>query len=621
MLLRTRIIAFTSIGILAVVMIMALANYNIQSSAQTRFEHTSTQAKQVLWNKIIAGEQQYMEESISSLTRDRQLRKALKAENYDAIQEQALTSYRRLSTSTVLDRIDIADTQGTVKFSAPESTQGWENNPLIQAALDSGKISKGIVLLNNEPFIQMSFPLNFRGKLIGIGIYSKKLSQAIAEFKELDKSEVGILQTDSRLALSTAAKLYQQMTLKVPDDKTSQFLRIDTEDKALAVSLNPILNPEKKLIAYLATANDQTTSYQIEDRTHMLAITLSLILIAAIIFAFMVYIRRSFEPVNQVVNSLQNIAEGNLNVQLNNTGKDDEIGQLTTAAGTMAKQLKEIINQVRSMATQLQEAIRAMDDIVEETDLGVQQQLQETRRVNDAITEMSASVSQVAEHANAAANNASTANTDALEGERIVQQSIESIEQMSSNINHSARVINQLDESSQEIGSVLDVIRGIAEQTNLLALNAAIEAARAGEQGRGFAVVADEVRTLASRTQKSTQDIQDTIEQLQAGSRQAVESMEKSIEQVSENLKQSQKTSDSLSTIAQAIDGINNMNTQIAEATDSQSHTTQEISSNVHSINGLAEKSAKGARETSACTAQLNHMAGDLTKLVAHFQI
>ena len=134
-------------------------------------------------------------------------------------------------------------------------------------------------------------------------------------------------------------------------------------------------------------------------------------------------------------------------------------------------------------------------------------------------------------------------------------------------------------------------------------------------------MVADEVRTLASRTQKSTQDIQSTIEQLQAGSQQAVSSMENSIDQVSTNLEHSQKTSDSLSTIALAIEQINNMNTQIATATDKQSQSTMEISDNLQSISKLAEKSANGAKETSACTSQLNHMAGDLTKLVAHFSL
>lgn len=621
MLLRTRIMVFTSLGIFAVVFVLALASHKNQTSAEIRFEKNNTRAKQILWDKIVSGEQVAMEESISGLTRDRQLRKALRAKDYEVIKEQSITSFYRLSASKIIDRMDISDASGDIKFSTPEPISQWGDKALIESALDTGKISKGIVLLDGTPHIQLAFPLSYRGKLIGVGIYSKGLDQAIQELKQLDSSEVAIFGQNKELSTSTQFELYQQLGLNKAIDNNLSFLRRDINQKILAVSINPILDPNNNIIAYLSTANDQTDSYQQEDQIQLSAVAISLAMISAVIFALMSYIRRAFLGIDLVIDKLKNIAAGDLSVDINKGQRNDEIGQLGTATSTMVTQLKAIIQKVRAMATQLQDAIQAMDNIVEETNQGVQNQLQETRRVSDTIADMSISVNEVANHANVAADNAQEASQDALAGEEIVQSSIQSIEQLSKNIDHSASVVNQLNESSQEIGSVLDVIRGIAEQTNLLALNAAIEAARAGEQGRGFAVVADEVRTLASRTQKSTQDIQSTIEQLQAGSQQAVSSMENSIDQVSTNLEHSQKTSDSLSTIALAIEQINNMNTQIATATDKQSQSTMEISDNLQNISKLAEKSANGAKETSACTSQLNHMAGDLTKLVAHFSL
>ena len=458
MLLRTRIMVFTSLGIFAVVFVLALASHKNQTSAEIRFEKNNTRAKQILWDKIVGGEQAAMEESISGLTRDRQLRKALRAKDYEVIKEQSITSFYRLSASKIIDRMDISDASGDIKFSTPEPISQWGDKALVESALDTGKISKGIVLLDGTPHIQLAFPLSYRGKLIGVGIYSKRLDQAIQELKQLDNSEVAIFGQNKELSTSTQFELYQQLGLNKAIDNNLSFLRRDIRQKILAVSINPILDPNNNIIAYLSTANDQTDSYQQEDQIQLSAVAISLAMISAVIFALMSYIRRAFLGIDLVIDKLKNIAAGDLSVDINKGQRNDEIGQLSTATSTMVTQLKAIIQKVRAMATQLQDAIQAMDNIVEETNQGVQNQLQETRRVSDTIADMSISVNEVASHANVAADNAQEASQDALAGEEIVQGSIQSIEQLSKNIDHSASVVNQLNESSQEIGSVLDVI-------------------------------------------------------------------------------------------------------------------------------------------------------------------
>ena len=197
--------------------------------------------------------------------------------------------------------------------------------------------------------------------------------------------------------------------------------------------------------------------------------------------------------------------------------------------------------------------------VTERTNDGVQKQLMETDLVATAMTEMMATVTEVASNATQTATAANEANTEANTGSKVVLTAVSSIQDLASKLEDSARIIHQLEEGSIQIGTILDVIRGIAEQTNLLALNAAIEAARAGEQGRGFAVVADEVRTLASRTQESTQEIQAMIEKLQTYSKEAVVSMEQSQEQAKESVEQAELAGQSLNTITASIATINDM--------------------------------------------------------------
>ncbi len=225
----------------------------------------------------------------------------------------------------------------------------------------------------------------------------------------------------------------------------------------------------------------------------------------------------------------------------------------------------------------------------------VLEQKDEVDKVATAMTEMSATVHEVARNATEAAEAAQRADEETSKGKSVVSQAIEAIDLLANEVNDAAQVIHRLEQDSDEIGAVLDVIRGIAEQTNLLALNAAIEAARAGEQGRGFAVVADEVRTLAQRTQQSTQEIQNMIERLQSGAQDAVKAMEQGRSRAQVGVEQAAEAGTSLETIAQAVGTISDMNTQIATAAEEQSVVAEEINLNIVAISDMIDKVATDA--------------------------
>jgi len=299
----------------------------------------------------------------------------------------------------------------------------------------------------------------------------------------------------------------------------------------------------------------------------------------------------------------------------------DEIGQMSSSFNHLLDVFHESIIQVANATGLVATAAEEMTANTIETRDGVSRQFDEVDQVATAINEMSATVLEVARNAEQAAKSAEQANEHAVIGNNVVQENIKAINRLSTEIQTATDVIQRLNNESKNIGSVLDVIKGIAEQTNLLALNAAIEAARAGEQGRGFAVVADEVRTLAGRTQQATVEIESMITALQLGTKDAVKVMEQSQEMTEASVLQASLAGNSLETITSSINSITEMNTMIASAAEQQSAVTEEINKNIVAISQLAEQSTAASHKTSNSSEQLTELAQDLQVLISKFKI
>lgn len=327
-------------------------------------------------------------------------------------------------------------------------------------------------------------------------------------------------------------------------------------------------------------------------------------------------------PLQAVVAQANAIAAGDLTHQLErqHIGRD-ELGMLAKASLKMQDNLRGLIEEVVAAVTQLGTAIEEVSAVSEQSAKGIQSQQQEISLVATAMTQMKATVADVAGNTETASSSASSANALARSGNHDVQRSLVAITRVAEEIEQAGTLVTELERESAQINVVVDVIRGIAEQTNLLALNAAIEAARAGEQGRGFAVVADEVRTLAGRTQASTGEIVAIIETLQARANQAKEVTGQSCEMIRQCVDQSEQTSNGIQQIEEAVAQIADMAIQIASACGEQDAVSDELGRNVERINESANEVALGADHTARACLELSQLAVGLKQTIGRFRL
>ncbi len=392
--------------------------------------------------------------------------------------------------------------------------------------------------------------------------------------------------------------------------------------------MSPILNNLKNeldaLVDELIGDNHKKSSRLIGqvDSASIIQLSLALIgLLLGIIIAFIIG-KMVTAPLMQTVLALQDLAqgEGDLTKRLN-VKSNDEIGQLSQAFNDFSRKVQALVSDVSDSAMQLTQSASQMDVAVSSAQIEISNQNSQVELVVQEIESMNLKIDNVVGHTNQATNLAEEANDNASKGQQIVHQSSTSSQQLAKDVDRASQVIDELENDVVTIGGVLDVIRGIAEQTNLLALNAAIEAARAGEQGRGFAVVADEVRTLASRTGESTDEIQKMIERLQTGSKQAVQAMQQSKTKADEGLGLATRAGESLDSISSAVQGMLEMNLEIASGTEQQKMNADHVTENIMSIKTISDQTAQSAQSMSSASSNVMQLAQQLQSLLGQFKI
>ncbi|WP_085745554.1 methyl-accepting chemotaxis protein [Pseudomonas sp. R45(2017)] len=470
------------------------------------------------------------------------------------------------------------------------------------------------ILVNREP-------AGLQEAQTRIGVLVDKVRAAQASYAALPAGpEERALYQEFSTTLDNYVQAQNQMMELSRQDKLDEMRAlINTKIKDGTDKMGEQLN---KLIAINAadakTASTQAGEYYNSAITGIIAVAV----IAALLTVLLAWLltRSIVTPLNRAVAAAQTIAGGNLTKAIEIDGKD-EPARLLEALAAMQTNLRKTIEQIAGSATQLGAAAEELSAVTEEASRGLQQQNDEIEQAATAVNEMTAAVEEVARNAVSTSEASNQSTHAAREGRDQVVKTVDAIQTMTHDVQNTAQMIEGLAAQGRDIGKVLDVIRAIAEQTNLLALNAAIEAARAGEAGRGFAVVADEVRALAHRTAQSTQEIEKMVAGIQNGTGEAVESMQQSNQRTQTTLEMARAAGVALEQITQSIHQINERNLVIASASEEQAQVSREVDRNLVNIRDLATQSAAGANQTSAATHELSRLAVDLNAMVARFVI
>ena len=618
--LKTRILLVTLSVLVVAVIASYIANSVAVNSLEESYSAGAINSKHALWNKSISQQVTKMEVEVFALTRNKAMIAALKSDSDPDLVAALEPTYNRLQAVGTIDTLLVTNDQGRILYVNGGNLSKSSTISLVAEALGSGKLQRGILKSDDSPYLSAFIvPLyDGPGELVGAGVLIKNLMSVVNDLKNSADMDVTVLDKKGVIEYSTNRDLYSAVKIKLPPNGESFLDTIKVEGEVYSVVVHPVTN-EARDAGYVVGIEEYTTQYK--NITDIKFISAIIILVTVLAASGLLYwlIHRSLTPLGVVADTMSAIAEGNLS-NIVTMDSDDEIGKLTRSARTMQSNLNGMIKQLQEVSDSLNAQSVNLTNISNATKEGMNEQANETEMVVTAVTEMSSSIDEVARNANAAAIAAQKADVEARNGAEVVAQTITVINKLADDVENAAQVINELESESLLISAVLDVIKNIAEQTNLLALNAAIEAARAGEQGRGFAVVADEVRTLATRTQESTNEIHEMIERLQHGARNAVAVMEKGRKQAHAGMEQAQLSGKSLQCITSTISEINDMNTQIAAAAQEQSSVASEINKNIVNISNLAEQSLEGSNQTDGTSLKINALAQQLVGHIRNFK-
>ena len=438
----------------------------------------------------------------------------------------------------------------------------------------------------------------------------KAIDQALAELRALP-AKVPAEHAASLDDAATAMAGYRDAVTQFGDAQlaSEQALQRMAEQGTVLLQASQMMTASQTEVRDAAAVQAKT----------LLAVATALALVLGLLAAWAIT-RQIIVPLRQTLRAAERVASGDLTQSLQ-VQRRDELGQLQASMHRMTQGLRELIGGIGDGVTQIASAAEELSAVTEQTSAGVNNQKVETDQVATAMNQMTATVHEVARNAEQASEAALMADQQAREGDRVVGEAVAQIERLASEVINSSEAMNLLKTESDKIGSVLDVIKSVAQQTNLLALNAAIEAARAGEAGRGFAVVADEVRSLAQRTQQSTEEIEELIAGLQSGTQRVASVMDNSRQLTDSSVELTRRAGSSLETITRTVSSIQAMNQQIATAAEEQTAVAEEINRSVMNVRDISDQTSAASEETASSSVELARLGTHLQGLVGRFRL
>jgi methyl-accepting chemotaxis protein len=586
--------------------------HQMEQKVQTNVAYT-----QALWSAVSQARFDAMETETKSLTRNPDVIKALKAGDVAALEEAATPTFNRTRATGAVDGLLITDLAGTPLLSIGRGTA----SKLPAAVAQEQKVRRELVVdADGRPALAVAFPLYSRGKAKGVATYLLGGDAVTAQLADNASAVASLLDKNGKQLFSSNDETTQKVAWGDFAKGEATWRMLKADGRAYATSILPLTGFDGETAGQIALQRDFTDVAANVARTTQLQTVVVVAVVLLAVFVLFRQITAAFQPLHKAAASLEAISRGDLSVDVE-CETNNEIAEMLHGMKHMRDYLRDIIGALHEATGELNRVAGEASQVAERAVTGATQQKEDTDSVATAMTEMASTVHSVADNAHQAADAARNADAQAQQGQAIVQSTVTAIRSLAEEVRSGVDAIERVRQESDAIGQILDVIRGIAEQTNLLALNAAIEAARAGEQGRGFAVVADEVRTLASRTQSSTTEIQSMIERLQQGTHEAVGVMDHSRQRAEDSETQVHAAGDALDAITAAVSHISEMNAQIANAAAEQGRVAEEINRNVINISEVAEQTVVGAGQSTAANERITGLAARLQDLVGNFRM
>lgn len=620
--LKNRIVI--TVIIMAVIIVSAgfISGYLKMDKSEGRYNALAINGDQQLWDLIVLNQIISMEPNIKTITRDRKLKKAVAAKDIQFIQENASTTFNSLEGQEVISNMQLIDANGKVLFDALDKSAISSTNELSQFSIAQKKNSSS-VSINSKGGLQteLVFPITQRGKIIGAASFSLNIIKAIDALKKRLNAQVYIGYPTGNLKSYSDIELEAELKQYALSGEQAEHLLLKKSGKIYSTTILPMANINNKLLGSLIIIVDNTESYNAQQTINISAILLLLIIsVIAVVFIYW-YLGQALRPLSSISKSLTAVSQGDLTVEIEQSNRSDEITEIQKAIANTITNLHDLVSEITPLVYEVNNSSETLAQTMQSNQNNIAQQKNNIEQVSNAAIGVQTAISNISQHSDQMAQHSQETNRELGKGGEIIHQTIKSIKKIAVQVKNSETVIDNLSQETESIGSILDVIKGIAEQTNLLALNAAIEAARAGEQGRGFAVVADEVRSLAGKTQESTQEIEKMIEMLRSGVSSAVVEMKNSSKEVQSCVELANQTEESLAVITPKVAEIETSNIEINHSIIEQKEAIEGINKNISTISDISEDNVEKNQEAVNISENLKLLSNKLDKMIIQFKV